>query len=99
MAETKYQYSPRKQVISEFDEMKIDMDHMLCIPSVHAVFGQSYVVIDFCGGVRDLQGDFPDEKIDLLKKWIALHKDEIQKNHYRCEHSEFPLEPISPWNA
>ena len=35
----------RKQVISKFSGMTIDMDYMLCIPSIHAIYGEEEAVI------------------------------------------------------
>ena len=86
----------RKQVISSFSGMTVDMDYALCIPSIHAIYGKEDAVIDFGGGIRERSGGFPDEKIELLRRWVSKHKDEIMSNHQKCGHSEFPLDPIDP---
>lgn len=82
-------------VIAQFDGMCIDMNYLLCIPSIHAIFRESEIIIDFCGGVRENINNFPEEKIILLKSWIEMHKDEIMQNHLNKGHSE-PLNMIAP---
>lgn len=36
-------------IVSEFDEMTIDMEYDLCIPSVHARYKGENIIIDFSG--------------------------------------------------
>ena len=86
----------RKQVISKFSGMTIDMDYMLCIPSIHAIYGEEEAVIDYGGEIRSRSSRFPEAKIKLLKRWIAKHRKEIEKNHQKCGHNDFPLDPIKP---
>ena len=86
----------RKQVISKFSGMTIDMDYMLCIPSIHAIYGEEEAVIDYGGEIRRRSSRFPDAIIKLLKRWIAKHRKEIEKNHQKCGHDEYPLDPIKP---
>lgn len=87
----------RRQIISQFSSMTIDMDYMLCIPCIHAHFQGGETVIDISGGIRKCSGSFPEEKIELLRKWISLHREEILENHRKCGHSEFPLDLIEPY--
>lgn len=42
----------RKQVVSRFSGITIDMDYLLCIPSIHAIYDKEEIVIDYCGGIR-----------------------------------------------
>ena len=86
----------RKQVISSFSGITIDMDYILCVPSIHAIYDKEEAVIDFSGGIRERSSGFPDEKIELLRYWISNHKDEIMKNHQKCGLNEFPLDLIDP---
>lgn len=86
----------RCQVISRFSNMVIDMDYMLCIPSVHAMFNNESITMDYSGGIREISPNFPPSKVVLLKKWVLLHKNEIEGNHMRCGHNEFPLMAIEP---
>jgi len=86
----------RRQVISQFSGMSIDMDYMLCIPSVHAMFNNESITMDFSGGIRDISPNFPPSKVSLLRKWVLLHRNEIEGNHMRCGHNEFPLMTIEP---
>ena len=86
----------RKQVISRFSGLTIDMDYILCIPSIHATYGKEDAVIDYGGGIRIRSSGFPDAKIELLRQWISKHKDEIMANHQKCGYNDFPLDPIDP---
>ena len=45
----------RKQVISQFSEIKIDMDYMLCIPSIHAKFQdeENALHLAFTGTIKE----------------------------------------------
>ena len=64
--------------------MTIDMDYMLCIPSIHALYGDEDIVIDYCGEIRQRSRCFPDDKIPILQQWISRHKNEIAFNHQKC---------------
>ena len=41
----------RKQVISSFSGITIDMDYLLCIPSIHAIYDKEEIVIDYCNQI------------------------------------------------
>lgn len=86
----------RKCIISQFDGMSIDMDYLLCIPSVHATYQKDEIIIDFGGRVRKSSSAFPKDKADRLIKWISLHEDEIIENHHRIGHGIDPLLMINP---
>ena len=86
----------RKQVISQFSGLLVDMDYILCIPSVHAIYGKEEIVMDFGGKVRTISEGFPREKVDELRKWVLLHADEIMKNHHKCGCHDYPLNMIEP---
>lgn len=86
----------RKQIISEFAGMTIDMDYMLCIPSIHAKYMEEDIIMDYSGGIREKSDAFPEEKVKLLIEWVKLHKDEIEQNHARCGQNAFPLVSIAP---
>ena len=86
----------RKQVVSRFSGITIDMDYLLCIPSIHAIYDKEEIVIDYCGGIRKKSREFPLEKIELLIHWISKHKDEIMRNHQKCGYNDFPLDLIEP---
>ena len=52
----------RRQIISQFAGLTIDMNYMLCIPSVHATYQTEEIVVDFSGGIREVTDNFPREK-------------------------------------
>lgn len=86
----------REQVISKFAGITIDMNYLLCIPSVHATFEGKELVVDYCGSIRSSSDAFPKEKAELVKRWVSLHKDEIQRNHLIIESGIEPLIEIPP---
>lgn len=49
----------RKQIISKFAGMTIDMDYMLCIPSIHAKYMEEDIIMDYSGGIREKGDAFP----------------------------------------
>ena len=51
----------RKQVISSFSGIKIDMDYILCVPSIHAIYDKEEAVIDFSGGIRERSSTWEEE--------------------------------------
>lgn len=86
----------RKQVISQFAGIIIDMDYMLCIPSIHAKYQEKEIVIDFAGHIRQKSDTFPQDKEEMLIKWVKLHENEIIENHYRVNHIHelLTIEPL-----
>lgn len=86
----------REQVISQFAGITIDMNYLLCIPSVHATFEGEELTVDFCGNIRNQTDAFPQEKIEMVKRWVSLHKDEIQRNHLNIASESEPLIEIPP---
>ena len=86
----------RKQIISQFSGMSIDMDYMLCVPSVHAIYNSEEIVMSYGGGIRTITDAFPKEKMEELRKWVLLHEDEIIENHHKCGYGEYPLNMIEP---
>ena len=86
----------RKIVICQFAGMQIDMDYLLCIPSIHAKYQEEEIVIDFGGGIRQKSDACPHDKAEMLIKWVKLHKDEIMDNHLRVNSSHELLLLIEP---
>ena len=86
----------RKQVISQFAGISIDMDYMLCIPSIHAKYQEKEIVIDFDGHIRQKSDTFPQDKEEMIIKWVKLHKKEILENHYRVNNTHELLIMIEP---
>ena len=86
----------RKQAVSQFAGITIDMDYRLCIPSVHAVCQGEEAVIDFGGRIRSMTEAFPKEKAERVLRWVSMHEKEIQENHYRLGHGIEPLLMIDP---
>ena len=86
----------RKQIISQFAGITIDMDYLLCIPAVHATYQNQEIVVDFGGGLRKMTDGFPKDKADMVIRWVSLHRDEIGNNHYRIGHGIEPLLIIAP---
>lgn len=86
----------RKQVISQFAGISIDMDYMLCIPSIPAEYQEKEIVIDFDGHIRQKSDTFPQDKEEMLIKWVKLHEKEIIENHYRVNHTHelLTIEPL-----
>lgn len=85
-----YINSERRQVICSFSGMLIDMDYMLCIPAVHAIYRAEDLVMDYSGEVRKSSKSFPEEKTELLKIWVKQHEEEIVVNHSLVNHGDNP---------
>ena len=81
----------RKQEIACFSGMGIDMDYILCIPSVHAAYQDEDIVVDFNGNIRQFSEGFPQDKKEMLIQWVKLHEKEILENHDRVNHIRGPL--------
>lgn len=88
----------RKQVISQFAGISIDMDYILCIPSIHAKYQEKEIVIDFGGHIRQKSDAFPQGKEEMIIKWVKLHEKEIIENHYRVNNTHESLIMIEPLN-
>ena len=58
----------RKQIICQFSDMIIDMNYLLCVPSVHAIYQGEEIVVTYSGGTMQKTKDFPLDKEDLLIK-------------------------------
>ncbi len=86
----------RKLPISRFAGITVDMNYLLCVPSVHATYKDAQIVVDFDCGIRRVSGEFPDEKKELLLKWVSLHKKEIQGNHLLINRENKPPMMIPP---
>ena len=86
----------RQQVICDFAGIRVDMNYILCIPSVHATYQQEEIVVDFSGGIREISDQFPADKAKLVIKWVNLHKEEIQNNHRRINSGNEPPLMIEP---
>lgn len=68
-------------ILSEFDEMTIDMEYDLCIPCVHARYKGENIIIDFSGEIRSVSENFPEDKVKRLVEWVNIHSEEIITNH------------------
>ncbi len=86
----------RRQVISRFDGMTVDMNYILCIPSIHAAYGNEDAVVDCNGVVRRISDAFPVSKSKQLSKWARKHKKEIQENHSLLNSELKSPNPIDP---
>ena len=86
----------RKQVFCDFAGILLDMNYMLCIPSVHATYQQKEMIVDYSGGIRVISDHFPADKAELVVKWVNLHKEEIQNNHRRINSENKPPLMIEP---
>lgn len=86
----------RKQVISSFAGITIDMNYRLCVPSVHATFEGEELIVDYGGNIHNSTSAFPQDKAELVKRWVSLHKDEIQRNHHIIGSGVGPLIAIPP---
>ena len=87
----------RKKVVSQFVGVTIDMDYMLCIPSIHGKYKKEEITVDYAGDIRSISDAFPEDKVACIIKWVKLHKEEIENNHSRINFShEAPLmiEPL-----
>lgn len=86
----------RKIVVSRFSDMEIDMDYLLCIPSIHAKYKNREIVIDYGGELRTQPNGFPQDKIGLLIQWVKLHREEIKENHWRVNNYYVVGKPVNP---
>ena len=86
----------RKQPVSRFAGITVDMDYELCVPSVHAIYQGEEMIVDLEGAVRKRTEGFPGEKAELLLRWVRMHKQEIQGNHWKVNHQDEPLIQIEP---
>lgn len=68
-------------VVSEFDDMIIDMNYSGNVASIHASFNECELVMDFCGNVTKNIYSFPEAKIEVLKKWVEQNAKQIVFNH------------------
>lgn len=83
--------------VSDFDGMRVDMNYILCCPSVHAVVQKEELIMGMGGDIRARSEGFPQDKADLLAKWVALHRNEIMENHQRANDGR-PMRWIPPLN-
>ena len=81
----------RKQIIAQYEDMCIDMDYVLCIPSIHARYMNEDIVIDYSGKIREKSRHFPEDKEKSLVEWVEKHEAEIIENHRRCGQGDLPL--------
>ena len=86
----------RRQIISQFAGLVVDMDYILCIPSVHARYQSEEIVVDYTGETRMKSDRFPPDKEALLIGWVLAHENEIYQNHQRIGHGVEPLLMIDP---
>ncbi len=63
-------------------------------PHIHALYGDSEVVMSLDGDV--LEGTFPRKQLKLLVAWIALHEDELRANWTLLSEGTgyFKIEPL-----
>ena len=85
----------RRFIVSEFKGIIIDMNYFLCVPSIHATYNDSEIVVDYEGGIRENINSFPKDKIILLQKWVHIHSQEIINNHIALGQKE-KLNKIEP---
>ena len=81
--------------ISRFKGMVIRMfyqDHE--IKHIHVYSAGRFSKIDFNGKV--IKGYLPPNKLNIISKWIELHKKELENNWIKIRNKEFP-ERIEPW--
>lgn len=90
-----FEKEQRLFVISEFNGITVDMNYFLCVPSIHATYKTSELVIDFSGEIRENINSFPVDKILLLQKWVHIHSQEIVNNHIALGQKE-TLNKIEP---
>ena len=67
----------RKQVISSFGGINVDMDYLLCVPSVHATYQGEEIIISIGGGIHKISDDFPWSIAEILRQWVIKHEKEI----------------------
>ena len=86
----------RKQVISSFAGIKVDMDYCLCIPSVHATYQGEEIIISIGGSIREISDDFPESIAEILTQWVLNHEKEILQNHGKINRLDKDLIIIPP---
>ena len=89
----------RKKVISQFVGVTIDMDYLLCIPSIHGKYQKEEITVDYGGNIRSISDAFPEDKVACIIKWVKLHKEEIENNHSRINSSHKEPLMIEPLQA
>jgi len=64
------------------------------LPHIHCEFSGEEVVLDLNGNV--LEGNFPKRQLDILKGWVAIHKEELEANWTLLSNGEkfFKIEPL-----
>ncbi len=81
--------------IASFLDMEIYMywrDHML--PHINIISAEYRCNVDFNGNI--LNGTLPNKKYKIIKKWIEMHKNELNNNWKLIKNLEHP-ERIAPW--
>lgn len=63
-------------------------------PHIHALYGDSEIVISIDGDV--LEGSFPNKQLKLLIAWMEIHEDELNANWKMLSEGEgfFKIEPL-----
>lgn len=64
------------------------------MPHIHCEYSGEEVVLDFDGNI--IEGSFPKKQLDILKGWIAIHRDELDANWKLLSSGEkfFKIEPL-----
>ena len=86
----------RKQVVSSFGGINVDMDYCLCIPSVHATYQGEEIIISIGGSIREVSDDFPRNIAEILTQWVLKHEQEILQNHGKINSLDKNLIIIPP---
>lgn len=86
----------RRVILCAFGGVTIDMDYLLCEPSIHARWRDQELTANFRGWIRTSTDGFPGELAELISRWAAAHEEEIIANHLRIGRSAWPLQPIAP---
>jgi hypothetical protein len=63
-------------------------------PHIHIMSPEGICRVDFEGNV--LKGNLPINKLRVIKKWISLHKDELEHN-WTISRDHLEPERIKPW--
>lgn len=58
----------RRQVIAAFDGILIDMNYLLCLPSIHATCQDEEIIVSYNGGIIKTSEMFPKEKVELIQR-------------------------------
>lgn len=63
-------------------------------PHIHAIYGDSEVVIALDGEL--LEGSFPSKQQKMLEAWMAIHEDELKANWQMLSAGEgfFKIDPL-----